>query len=577
MMEHESETYTYSKRALGKNEIRVIEIAAGSGNDIIRCELLTVQRKSAESFKALSYAWEDVTPTDFILVDGKKFWLHKNLFEALHAIRKETEKVRLWTDRICINQDNIPEKNSQVEHMGRTYSSAEEVLIWLGHPARPESDLEYLVHVVNHHSILTDEEWVERFPSFMDVLSREWFKRLWIMQEAALARKATLLFGSQQCDLSIALQFVRIDWFAVEFVTQLFFIDSTPDILDLALANLRNLSIFRDIVSSKSFFTIGRLMYYCRRQQCSDPRDRVFGITGIADHLDIKHMKVDYNLSLKDTFLRARLYALLSDPQELVLSDIEPSQLGLPSWAPDLTQPPDASMFHLGLYRTGGTDERFKLNVESFSHNFKWLTLRGYTFATVNATYKAKEADCWTDEDFVRVELHLVAKSGDSPYGDYNARLAAFWRTLVANRYDAGSADASQPPTDWPCDDNGAVYEVYCDRAAPLTKAKTPSERNQARWAFAKDFIYNSSTASNYRNLFITHSKHFGMGPKRTDAGDQIVVVPGLRLPIVIRPRLYGTHEFLGPAYVHGIMKGEFIETLRESGRLGHLQTFILD
>lgn len=35
-------------------------------------------------------------------------------------------------DAVCIDQNNIEEKNQQVQQMGRIYSGAQSVLVWLG-------------------------------------------------------------------------------------------------------------------------------------------------------------------------------------------------------------------------------------------------------------------------------------------------------------------------------------------------------------------------------------------------------------------------------------------------------------
>lgn len=47
--------------------------------------------------------------------------------------------VYFFADAICINQDDIPERNAQVQCMGDLYAQAEEVLVWLG-PGTAESD-----------------------------------------------------------------------------------------------------------------------------------------------------------------------------------------------------------------------------------------------------------------------------------------------------------------------------------------------------------------------------------------------------------------------------------------------------
>lgn len=52
-----------------------------------------------------------------------------------------------------------------------------------------------------------------------------------------------------------------------------------------------------------------------------------------------------------------------------------------------------------------------------------------------------------------------------------------------------------------------------------------------------------------------------GIGPWSIKEGDQVVVFPGLELPLVLRlsPRDAGKHVVVGPCYVYGIMDGEVI------------------
>lgn len=48
----------------------------------------------------------------------------------------------LWADAICIDQNNIPERNQQVRIMRKIFSQADRVLSWLG-PAADSSDLAF--------------------------------------------------------------------------------------------------------------------------------------------------------------------------------------------------------------------------------------------------------------------------------------------------------------------------------------------------------------------------------------------------------------------------------------------------
>jgi hypothetical protein len=47
-----------------------------------------------------------------------------------------------------------------------------------------------------------------------------------------------------------------------------------------------------------------------------------------------------------------------------------------------------------------------------------------------------------------------------------------------------------------------------------------------------------------------------GVGPRCSRTGDRIALIAGLKLPFVIR-EAGDRYNLIGPAYIHGIMKGE--------------------
>lgn len=60
------------------------------------------------------------------------------------------------------------------------------------------------------------------------------------------------------------------------------------------------------------------------------------------------------------------------------------------------------------------------------------------------------------------------------------------------------------------------------------------------------------------RSIFATKTGYLGMGPATANPGDIVCVLATASVPHVLRKMGEGKYRFIGEAYVHGIMDGEF-------------------
>jgi hypothetical protein len=120
------------------DEIRLIILEPGSSSDPIRCRLIHTEL-GLQDYEALSYEWGTSAKDLEISINGEPIRVRRNLHSALWHIRTQRERL-LWIDALCINQADVSERNHQVCLMGRIYSQAENVVVWLG-PAANDSDL----------------------------------------------------------------------------------------------------------------------------------------------------------------------------------------------------------------------------------------------------------------------------------------------------------------------------------------------------------------------------------------------------------------------------------------------------
>lgn len=62
---------------------------------------------------------------------------------------------------------------------------------------------------------------------------------------------------------------------------------------------------------------------------------------------------------------------------------------------------------------------------------------------------------------------------------------------------------------------------------------------------------------TNRRCLFQTEYHFMGYGPESLVMGDQVWIMLGANVPLLLRQLPNGRHQVTGEAYIHGLMHGE--------------------
>ena len=72
-------------------------------------------------------------------LDGKRLDVTASLECALRHVRDGFRTLLIWADGVCINQNDVQDRNEQVRFMGNIYYNAVTTIIFLG-PSSPEID-----------------------------------------------------------------------------------------------------------------------------------------------------------------------------------------------------------------------------------------------------------------------------------------------------------------------------------------------------------------------------------------------------------------------------------------------------
>lgn len=203
--------------------IRLLVLEPGQGSEQVHCRLVQASLFDLPKYEALSYVWGDASQTRNIILGGKNMAVTRNLCSALMHLRYVDQSRLLWVDAICINQMDLDERSSQVQAMKHIYSHCWRAVVWLGEPAEDDCRAFEIVRSLNRHlPMMTGEAGSEtRLKAFresqsatnlsrlastpldqiMNLFSRPWFGRIWVIQEVVKAPKAIAVYGYENVSL----------------------------------------------------------------------------------------------------------------------------------------------------------------------------------------------------------------------------------------------------------------------------------------------------------------------------------------------------------------------------------------
>jgi hypothetical protein len=174
------------------DDIRLLHLEPISSLDrnSMKCTLQHVRLSDKPRYEALSYMWGPIEMRP-LEINGKRYDVRENLWQALFHLQKADATRVLWIDAVCINQDDIDERNYQVSQMGMIYHKAWRVLSWLG-PENPSTELGIWA-LNNHVEFLSQpitESWINQLNAVKMLCYCKYWTRLWIIQEVLSAKKA---------------------------------------------------------------------------------------------------------------------------------------------------------------------------------------------------------------------------------------------------------------------------------------------------------------------------------------------------------------------------------------------------
>jgi hypothetical protein len=630
--------FRYSALDEATNQIRLLKVLPRSprkSDALVDCALIVVSLYEAPSYTALSYVWGDERNRSPVSVDGSEMDVTTNLEGALRHLQQERESVLVWADALCINQGNYADKSHQIKLMRRIYETASVVLIWLG-PGDVVSDgiMGFLddfggqaleigitsLETPDVQNILGSdtkphlraikeglEEMIQRsgfeipWLGLNSLLSRPWFSRIWVLQEASVSQEGAAVFACGQKRLPFQ-RFTASFLFLDFFRTHSYFTkrssrehgsQATKFFADMANGYNRS-QVARVIASRRKyqregnrareslFALVNRLhVMYTSMDSigATNPRDRIYALLGMAEEELGLSIEPDYAKSVCEVFTdAAEAFLNCGNFDILVLSQFPKSkppedEPDLPSWVPDWTS---HIQRRYGSYRSDNCHEADGQQISSISfaslpRGQKILRIKGCTVDTITGLGEPwlptiLDWQQWTNSAsrcaaFFSSIAEFCAESdrlGHDIYKHHSQRLEAHWRIPCANKARQLSRICR------PSASGVELFEAY----TYINNGGRDSSGRLNEFSFSVSAYRGLMGDQFKRRPFISTRGYVGLTPCHSEPGDIICILYGCVVPFVLRRNGAG-YQLIGEAYVHGIMDGEFMEKDHDSETFG--------
>lgn len=292
--------------------IRLLRIHFGDAGTQPSCSLETFNFDACPEYWALSYTWGPEKPSRIILVNGQRFRIRQNLFNFIIAFRSpDNDDFYLWIDQICINQENIPERNSQVRRMGQYYDRAVKVITWLGIGTELElaaMDRIKQVDIVNTPpSKYKEAATLGLLRGYRSIIANPYFERLWIVQEMARAQEILVILGTDT-QIPVTTSWRHFNFAFVQLVFEKTITSTTSEVAQKELMlrqEIRDRSeILFQLLEVKKYrdsTDIFDLIEAFSAHKCADPRDKLYALQDIG-HLQKQLFTIDYSKSKNQVY-----------------------------------------------------------------------------------------------------------------------------------------------------------------------------------------------------------------------------------------------------------------------------------
>ncbi|KAH6880015.1 hypothetical protein B0T10DRAFT_145765 [Thelonectria olida] len=577
-----------------ENATRLLCLEPGDGIQELHGELKEVSlvpRVDYEYF-AISYAWGSSLKQFFLHTPRGRIPLTASLYLGLKRLRHRRDRIWIWADAICINQDDKEgddEKACQIRLMANIFESAARVYIWLGEEEdESQVALQFLEKIASTSSPEVDGPDPKRL-SAMDIpkvedpkwgtinklLERKWFRRVWVTQELVLAQEAIVVCGAHQIPWDKFHAAIKLCFDLVEREGFSFLLPRQSKVAAVLHLGEFRLS-YRSDRKNQDLAPRDELLTLLERFQLAEAtrqRDKLFALLSLAK--DGKEYTPNYKIPLRQIVYefagvlvkRGRTMELLSRARGYSAQFPQ-----FPSWIPNWMSSPYPDTISRWPSRTGS--ERFAAAKSLDSVKRKpWceesvLCIHGCKLASIE-----KVGRCRSNTNAIRSYLNEIFSTVDDVYSNSTKEEV----TKIKCQLPIGNA-CKGSRENWYKGDRHASFLALTEHLERHKEAVEKTESQKLLGPRSLDILTVSDvlvrqlqpymfTALDFAELFSSaavvavtaETRLVGIVPATAQEGDSVVLFGGSEVPFLIRqdPSSPQYHHVVGECYFHGLMYGE--------------------
>jgi hypothetical protein len=397
---------------------------------------------------------------------------------------------------------------------------------------------------------------------FCSALSSSWWTRLWCVQEALLSDEALVVFGrwSMSWDrLGLAIQRQHRHQLSCCADTAKLMASRFIFQVDPLVTEHRSATNVEGEHDTPNKYNLDLILRAYRHKHCQDPRDKVYGLLGLVGKHNLHKLLPDYSLPLQDVLINTMEAVILESRGDLRCftgSGFTSQREGVPSWVRDVACKPNTSMIFPESQRveTYALYNAAKNTVAKVVQRSRTqVALTGFPIDRVSKAGKAVQTrDIDHVNDVFNEWRHIVGLHDRSSTSIPSSnREKAFWRTVIGDALsDVNGEWKRLGPSEL------KAYEQWMSDFPSFTTSRT-------QYSLHRTFLHAMRAAICGRSVLVTHSGKIGLCEPKAEAGDEVWVLHGGRVPFLLRPVFQqesngpAQYALVGACYITGVMDGE--------------------